>query len=368
MTELDKPSAYSLSNLHSAIRLPWKEFAAWADPWLPPVYWIRKPSEFLFEHGYHMLSPNWSSADLTDWRQVCIQAITYHLDSLALSGLAVFSKILGEEYFHAQVELPSITEGLFEKRQDFDALLKLISGTLRGGDYEAQKELEDAYGFPPPLGIPRCAVRPDNLDQLRLALVSPRELEASFWQGVQQYSAMLIPDLLEIDHALRKGAPLQEHHVAILNHYCSLGHPACERTVTGSGAIQVTVSFRPGLTTSPKAYLPHDVWWKVSSRLFVPFAYELTLAYAGSQPWPRHIIPCRNPFCDRTFYSGRARAVACPSPIEGRRSECKATWDAYQKWLKKIGEDPDKAWYDKQLEEDFKAQYRPRGSQSGMLQ
>ena len=83
---------------------------------------------------------------------------------------------------------------------------------------------------------------------------------------------------------------------------------------------------------------------------------------------PAFVITCHSPDCGKQFYSRDKRAVVCPKRggSKGDRSSCKQIWDAYRKFLRKIGKNPDTDWPDEKLKSDFVAFYQPRGPQSGL--
>lgn len=83
---------------------------------------------------------------------------------------------------------------------------------------------------------------------------------------------------------------------------------------------------------------------------------------------PAFVVTCRNPLCGEQFYSRDKRAVVCPKPSGSKddRSPCKQVWDAYRKFLQKIGKNSDTDWPDEKLRSAFAASYQTRGPQSGL--
>lgn len=83
---------------------------------------------------------------------------------------------------------------------------------------------------------------------------------------------------------------------------------------------------------------------------------------------PRFVVTCHNPKCGKQFYSGDKRVVTCPrDPRSGRRSSCKATWDAFRKWIKKHSGNPNDCWNDSDQKSKFLSQYQPRDRQTVII-
>lgn len=393
MADIQEYSGHSLQGLQEAAKLPWREFAEWADPRLPEAEGTlqnrraENPQLGEFTHGYHspciMISER-SRSRYGDWRHLALRilwealrrfgcinwlglfemAIGRPLEDTAASGSGRY--IAGRRTVFQQVD--EFVSAVYERIDALDAVLKEIIYAARRGegpDGDLWPEYSSTARFFWKAGRsspPRHRFELERLPEVRLArwvLRGPFNHERAFWLQARDGVRTELPAFVSAEKAIREGRPPGRKERAALIKYTSLGTvvPRWRREGVGE-SVEVVME-------------PH--WQDVHAdavgqrvhALLIPIAYHLSLAWADSQTWPRFVVTCRNPLCGQRFYSGRADAKACPRPKGGaRRSPCKAVWEAYQKWLIKVGYDPDRSWRDRELRRRFKAIYIPRGPQS----
>ncbi len=388
MVELDAEPCCELYELSRQVGRPWREFAEWADVILPAR--IRKPplqdpAKQAFVHGFHSryefagwIFPN---PLCRTWQEVACYAMQDALAGWIMHRPNTRAHVLTKETFQKRLgsRLGTVLWGV---KYAIDRIYP--SGIRRGRQvspaklrYYAEKcekmfalrtRFDRAAGAMikhsrankrrKPLG---WNYHMKKLAWARWILRRPHNHERAFWVQLRDNLRDRVDQLLVARRAIRRGRPLTSSEYNGLCRYLARGKLRPVTRLDDDGII---------IQHTMQANFDHVHIDEVRQRVYVllvPIAYQLTSLLIASQPWPRHLAMCHNPFCGKRFYAGRAAAVTCPSRQHGRRSQCKAAWESFQKWLKKIGRDPSVDWQDAALQEEFMAQYKPRGPQSGDL-
>ena len=187
--------------------------------------------------------------------------------------------------------------------------------------------------------------------------------ERAFWCMAKDYLKEMLPDFQEAERAISNGTPLEPHQAEVLQIYQSLGTLRSVEVIDESGRTTVETILEADperMNTSEESH--------IEECLLVPIAYQLAVKWERSQPWPRYIRTCRNPECDRSFYTGTKDAVACPKePHERGKSPCKKAWDNFSRWLVNNGHDPEIEWADDAFKDEYLNQHKPRGPQAPIL-
>jgi hypothetical protein len=291
--------------------------------------------------------------DYTDWDHLAEYVLRSAFYDLVCAGGAYYSLL--EDHFGLSVkgDLKSWANRVISHRAGINLQLKAIIRWLIRG-HPLPKSLKKYFSF---------SWNPQGAKALRWArwaIRKPLNHERAFWVQVRDGLREELKVLTAIDLSVRRRHPLSEDQHRKLIEYTILGELRPLRLIGESGDESVEVVLEP----SWEDINADEVYQRVHAAL-VPIAYQLSLEWATSQPWPRYVITCRNPYCGRRFYSGHVKARTCPRvPRSGRRSGCKAIWEAYQKWLGKAGHAPEATWHRAELQASFKSQFKARGNQA----
>jgi hypothetical protein len=383
MAESKKHPEYALHDLAKALTLSWHEFAEWLDPRLPDVLGSA-PSPRIpyceFVHGFH------SRWDVRGYVRLVFPA-RWDRDALVLAEVARACEACGLDRLRKPASEKPADSPLNTK---VVGLLTAVASLVRRSPNASQRIREDPeYGkrrgqelramFLKMVGLRREVDRTlrhlsetksgvhrsrkkRNLAPLRWArwlMRRPADLERAFWAQVQSGLRSYVKSLSPVSDALRETRGLEAWHYELLSRVLTLGTLAI-RPYWDAGQFSVRLVMEPRLKGL------NDAVEECIQTVVVHVAYGLAREAVVAHEWPIFSVKCRNPFCRKKFYTARESAVTCPSTRQGRRSECKAVWEAFRAWLRKATHDPNVAWRDPVLRKQFKAQYRPRGSQSGI--
>ncbi len=379
------------SELAKKVKLPWREFAEWVEPRLleeGALSCIRPQQYNHFFHGFHTkilngkqlqhLYPYWLDRGQFIFVIIAKQIFEYlsggsqpKVNSINNYCCKVVRERLGTPLGECIVDIYGLTMSLMAKSR------KLKNQAKRRHKYRLQcrklsERCRELIGQRNQLDQAIQELIAKRRKQLvrsrrhkyllalrwsRWMLRCPEQHERAFWAQLQSRLKLSLPSLQHFSQTIQEGSPLKICEICQLTKYLELGTYRLD-IVGESEQIDIKGTLVPHFKEASGLVDQRQ------RALLLPIAYRLSLLLQNSQKWPRYIIKCRNPYCRERFYSGRADAKTCPSPDRkqiGRRSECKAVWEAYQKWLKKIGRDPRRDWYEDELKEGFKAQYNPRG-------
>jgi hypothetical protein len=356
MAEIQSYYEYLLDDLVEAAELPWREFAEWADERMPEPYDVNT-SLSRFSHGYHNpCNSGYPGPDkFATWQNMAVD-MAYHTFHSILWGRAgeLLEEVTGIENNHRDL-LSGNPAALYK----MDQAIKQLVENLRYGREIENPSLREAAGVRRSSEVP---IKQEHLQELRWArwcLRGEWNHERAFWVQVRNAVREELPMYCSIDEAIREKVPLSdEQHQTLFD--CTQHGVVRPITLHGESAeVSVRICLEPLW-----GHMNMDDVTIRAQALMVPIAYQLSVQWSQSMPWPRYVIQCRNPQCGKRFYSGDQKAVACPKAVgETGKSSCKRTWDAYRKWLADIGSDPDLDWNKDDLKRDFLYTYRPRGSQ-----
>lgn len=371
MARVQSDIKYSLSDLSAACRGTWAEFASWADPRLPSPPHRVSDSIWRFRHGYHQhrSARRWL-AEREDWRQVILQAIESCESQMrgvfGPDDYEVVKPTKGLDRYSGRITIITLDTCKDESPLRRSSLIRdlvdtvfddvdSLDASLAGAITRMQAEIE--AGVLSKTGEWLLA----ELDLLRMGLQGSEMVERAFWTTLKVRLLLDIRWMQEFDRRVKKSLVPDGVLVTRLSGLLSGGN--VQLTVTRSEHGKSTVSNIFGVDLAELS--DAGVFFVYRKALLSPLAFQLAVQWEASQDWPRWAVQCRNPMCGEIFYTGRRNVRTCSrSPGSGRRSKCKAVWDAYRKWLQKIGAEPEEAWQDKELASQFIAQYSPRGFQS----
>ena len=366
------------------MELPWRGFAEWMDPRLPDV---RSPDSILrlphceYTHGFHSVLDVQGRIRLIfpgRWGRdpfVCAQvAMTFHEFQLGGANKEATRTYLDSLPGRDVVRLLCNTAALvrikptslkrIRRDPEYGKRRRQEIGQMCAQMVNRRKEIGQTIRQllrNKPAGFLRSRKR-RRLVALRWArwlMRRPADVERAFWAQLQSRLRSFVKTLAPVSDALRENRALEVAHYEILTRVMAFGKLAI-RPYWESSRFGVRLVMEPRLKQTDNA---------VEQRVLTVLAhvaYTLAREAADVHNWPVYSVKCRNPLCRKKFYTARKSAVACPRTSPGRRSECKAAWEAFRAWLKKAQLDPDIAWKDPVLRKQFKAEYKPRGPQSGM--
>ena len=379
---------FEINDLCQAMADTWAGFAAWADKVLPGEFDpVRRPGRHYsrFTHGFHS---TFVTGKLNPFYPRCLAPGEF---VMAETARTVADFYAAGESRNSPECLASLQGGFGEKLGHLlweTAILAALNRKARrrvrrdrsyGYRRRGQLKLncQKLYKQRPYIdaGIRRIlsrTLRTNLRTRKRPRLVSlrwvrwylrrPPQHEKAFWT---QLRARLKPEvrvLASVSRSLEENRPLTMTQQLMLKQCLSRG--VVVPLVRGDRSRGMSVDS----VMWPNYRLAVDAIDNCRLSLLVPIAYHLAQKWIGSQQWPRFVVVCRSPACGERFYSARANAKTCPrTPKSGRRSSCKAVWENYQKWLRKVGLDPATNWRDDKLQQQFVRQYRPRGSQSSAV-
>lgn len=345
--------SYTVADLAKMAKHPWQGFAEWADTRLPPCEWpgpaarrngyldlrgvMRKRGGLKFAHGVQCRSYP-GVLFKVDWRIVSHSLIERAYE--AVQGRGAFDRLIA-------------TLGITKTAVPFGDVLQFfkLKETVRAALAEtaAKKTAEGpSEGRADPL-THKCIRR---LQRAAWMLDGPSGIEKFFWTEVQTRLRELLPGFQALHEAIRSSRPLTENEVGEISGFLAYGGLRSTLLTLPSGAVTAENTFGPLWARLDEDLATEEE--KHAVALVVPIAYQLAVAWSGSQSWPRFIATCRNPSCRREFYSGHREAVACPKkPHERVTSPCKREWDKYKRWLTKTGHDPELAWENADLRRQY---------------
>lgn len=199
---------------------------------------------------------------------------------------------------------------------------------------------------------------------LAYGLRGSKSCEKAWWHCLWLIGEPVIQDALTIKQRIEDDIPLTSGQLHFLDHYLSLGQPCIKILWEDDRKLRIPTLIKPRPLKDPES-APFEAMFV---RLLVYPCFELAQELQKKFSKPRFVRQCHAPSCNQTFYTRRRDAKCCPRKVAGRRSSCKAEWESYRRWLQNVYTDkmPENIWNDDDLKQEFLAQYRPRGSQSGM--
>jgi hypothetical protein len=377
----DPPTARDLCR---KVDLDWKSFAEWADPLLPGKFDPNKrpgSGYAKFAHGFH--------THIIDerLRLVCPVSLSPYEFAMTAIAKAIVAFCADNAPTDSPESLHAIQTG-FGRRLGARLWEIASLATLAKAKARRRVLLDKDYGYRRRIHLKECCAfawerrneistaiwnvsaqsglgkRTRNrslylgLRWARWVIRQPEHHERAFWAQLQTRLGIDARLLASAEEMIEQGRPLTKKCHLALTDSLSLGTVIPVNVRTERGMVV-------RLLMCPNPNLARDHVDVFRMYLTVPIAYRLAQQWADSRRWPQFVVACRNPLCGKQFYSARSQARTCPRrPGTARRSDCKAVWENYQKWLQKAGLDPETCWLDDNLKQEFLRQYSPRGPQS----
>jgi hypothetical protein len=332
------PPLYDLGDLKRAAELSWEEFGAWVHSKLEPCQ-QRTNGNWAFEHGFHCDFPGAENA-----RQLALGVTLRTYEALFGQGSSgrLVQRALGAPL--KKTGLKQWTDALFQRIDKLDAAL--------ASDVDQERSAHAKKKAPKDL----CAALVHNdrrnaieeVERSRAFLSTPDKMEQFFWQRVQENTIRELDYLSEVDKAIKEGRCPEPLAYESLHVKVEVGSVVL---IEDSGAVRVVVAAKADCFSYEGDHSPDAHAWAVCA----PVQYQLSVAWAESQEWPRWEVVCHAPSCGRNFYSARPEAKRCPGSLK-----CRREWMNYQNWLKKMYKSPATDWDNEHLRKVFSSQYCPR--------
>lgn len=182
----------------------------------------------------------------------------------------------------------------------------------------------------------------------------------TFWNRVWLLIEPKVEKLQTIKKKIRENVPLELKEYLTLNWliFATNARPTLHTVKCDDGRekYRISLSVSPGIGDTPVD--------RIGNVLLAQPAYVLANQLQVKYSKPQFVQICHAPSCGKKFYTSRDIQKTCSRTLPGRRSDCKGRWESYQKWLLKIGKNPNEVWNNSKLKEAYINQHPPRGPQT----
>jgi len=184
---------------------------------------------------------------------------------------------------------------------------------------------------------------------LQRGLRGKEACEEAWWNCLWLYMQPTVETMLGIREKISADMVLYREEIDTVESYIAHG-------LLRLGMIPDGDKFKVRMVLSPylRQVTDGSPFTVMSTALLVPPAFDLAQKFQNTFPESRFLQQCHAPSCRKHFYTQRKNQVVCGGSRGHEKTKCALEWKSFRAWLKALGKDPDRDWYNPKQKEAFR--------------